>query len=202
MLTIQVCEPSVSADRGVLDDLFDARTLRRLERMVAGRLGSSLRARLDASDVVQEACLEALRRLGKPGGRRSLPSEAWMRCIVLGKLTDTLRRHLRTFARDARREVPLEEARRTGTVEERAATREADGPPALLLRGEVSSALAKALDALGSLDREVVVLRVLGGLPHAEVARAVRRTESAVRKRYGRALRKLREIAGRDGWAA
>jgi RNA polymerase sigma-70 factor (ECF subfamily) len=45
------------ADRGVLAELFD-RNRDRLRRMVELRLDARLRARLDASDVLQEAFLD------------------------------------------------------------------------------------------------------------------------------------------------
>src|SRR5262245_66265306 len=60
--TRDLLERAASGDREVFDELF-ARHRRYLRRMVELRLDPKLRARLDPSDIVQEAHLEAVRRV-------------------------------------------------------------------------------------------------------------------------------------------
>jgi len=53
--------------------------------------------------------------------------------------------------------------------------------------------IAEAIESLSEDYREVIVLRNLQGLSHAEVAVRLDRTESAVRMLWLRALKQLRE---------
>lgn len=52
------------------------------------------------------------------------------------------------------------------------------------------------LELISSLDekeQEIVTLKIVGGLTHREIAKAMGMTEHAVKKRYERAIQKLRE---------
>ena len=60
-------------------------------------------------------------------------------------------------------------------------------------RREQSALLAEALGRLDEDDREVLVLRHLEGLTFPEVARRLGRTEDSVKKRWPRALVRLRQ---------
>jgi RNA polymerase sigma-70 factor (ECF subfamily) len=64
-----------------------------------------------------------------------------------------------------------------------------DPANAVVARG----AVLDAIDALGVPQNEVIRLRVLGGLSHAEIAVLLNMTPAAVRKVYSRALVQLRE---------
>jgi RNA polymerase sigma-70 factor (ECF subfamily) len=61
-----------SGDTHAFDELF-ARHRAALHRAVAGRLGPLLRARMDPSDVIQEAQLDAMERLAEYVARRPMP---------------------------------------------------------------------------------------------------------------------------------
>jgi RNA polymerase sigma-70 factor (ECF subfamily) len=79
---------------------------KRLRRMVALRLDRRLAARIDRSDVVQGALVEAARRW--PGHLRDclLPSYPGLWRIAWELLIKLQRRHLYTRKRSARREQP------------------------------------------------------------------------------------------------
>src|SRR6516225_4151532 len=66
----------------------------RLKRMVAVRLDRRLLARLDPSDVVQEALAEAARRLPDYLRQRPLPFYPWLRQLALERLIDLHRHHV------------------------------------------------------------------------------------------------------------
>ena len=76
-----------------------------LRRMVARRLDARLQGRVDASDVVQNACLEAVRRLDEFPG--TMPLALWVRLITGQEIAAAHRRHLGAQARDVRRERGL-----------------------------------------------------------------------------------------------
>ncbi len=79
----------------------------RLHRMVAFRLDQRLQGRIDPSDVIQEAYLEASRHLADYLREPALPFFLWLRGIAGNKLRELHRHHLATQMRDAGREVSL-----------------------------------------------------------------------------------------------
>ena len=79
----------------------------RLRRMVAVRLDPRVRGRVDESDVVQEACLEASQRIEEYYKDKSVPFFVWLRFLTTQQLAAVHRRHLGTQLRKATREAPL-----------------------------------------------------------------------------------------------
>ena len=79
----------------------------RLRRMVALRLDQRLQGRIDPSDVIQEAFLEASVRLPEYLRQPSMSFFLWLRFLTGQKLVALHRHHLRTDMRDASREISL-----------------------------------------------------------------------------------------------
>ena len=77
----------------------------RLRRMVAFRLDQRLQGRVDPSDVLQDAYLEAWKDLGSYIRLPTMPFFLWLRGIAGNKLRELHRHHLGTRMRDPRREV-------------------------------------------------------------------------------------------------
>ena len=92
---------SARGDRQALTDLFQ-RHRDRLRRMVALRLDARLQGRVDASDVLQDAFLDAAARLDSYLQGSELPAFLWLRLVVGERLSIYHRRHLGTKMRDAR----------------------------------------------------------------------------------------------------
>src|SRR5438067_12822901 len=82
----------------------------RLRRMVALRLDRRLQGRVDPSDVIQEACLDAARRLPEYHKNPTMPFFLWLRFLTGQRLLDEHRKHLGAAARDAGRESRLSRA--------------------------------------------------------------------------------------------
>jgi RNA polymerase sigma-70 factor (ECF subfamily) len=78
-------------------------------QFVALRLDPKLRPRLDPSDVVQEAQMEAARRLTSYLEGPPLPFRLWLRQIAQDRLNNLHRRHLATARQAVGREQPLPE---------------------------------------------------------------------------------------------
>src|SRR5262245_22874684 len=70
--------------------------------------GRRLQARLDDSDLIQDALLEVHRHFARFDGSTVAEFTAWLRPIVLRAAGHTLRRHLETDQRDVRRERAAE----------------------------------------------------------------------------------------------
>src|SRR5689334_12329507 len=78
-----------------------------LRRLVAIRLDTRLRNRLDPSDVVQDTQMEAFRRLPDYLRRRPMPFRLWLRKTAQERLLMLSRRHLGAARRAVGREVRL-----------------------------------------------------------------------------------------------
>ncbi len=76
----------------------------RLKRMVAVRLDRRLAARVDPSDVVQEALADAAGKLSDYLRERPIPFFPWLRQIAWERLVKLHRRHLHAEMRSVRRE--------------------------------------------------------------------------------------------------
>jgi RNA polymerase sigma-70 factor (ECF subfamily) len=69
-----------------------------------------------------------------------------------------------------------------------------DDPDRNLDRNLTSDLLLQALAKLSDLQRDVIVLRFVNGLPIAKVAQALHKSEDAIKALQRRALGTLREI--------
>jgi RNA polymerase sigma-70 factor (ECF subfamily) len=169
----------------------------RLRRMVALRLDQRLRGRIDPSDVLQEAFLQAATSLPKYLEQPDQPVFLWLRWLTGMALQLMHRRHLGVQRRDASREVQLMD-RPWPEATSAALAAQLLGrdtrPSVAAIRAERQRRLQEALNAMDPLDREVLVLRHFEELTNAEVARELRLGESAASKRYIRALHRLKEI--------
>lgn len=80
----------------------------RLRNMVAVRIDPQLAPRIDPSDVVQEALMEASRKLPDYLRQRPLPFYPWLRQIAWERLVHLHHRHLKVQKRAIGREVRLD----------------------------------------------------------------------------------------------
>ena len=74
----------------------------RLRRMVALRLDRRLAARVDPSDIVQEALAEAHQYLADYLRQRPLPFYAWLRQFAWGRVAKSYEQHVRAQRRSVR----------------------------------------------------------------------------------------------------
>src|ERR1700692_2534559 len=131
----------------------------------------------DAEDVVQEACVRALKYLGALHGN---DARAWFLTIV---------RH--AFYDWSKRNRPAEIARDDGTAIEMAIDDAAIDPEQAALRGAESKLLANAVAELPLVYREVLILRELEELSYKEIARIADIPIGTVMSRLARARRLL-----------
>jgi RNA polymerase sigma-70 factor (ECF subfamily) len=178
-----------------LNEIF-ARHRDRLQRMVQMRLDWRLQGRIDASDVIQDASLEASRRLDDYLREPSMPLFLWLRFLVGERLMFLHRHHLGTKMRDARREVSLF---REALPEASSAALAAQllgqhtSPSEAAVRAEQLLRVQEAVNRLDALDREIISLRHFEQLSRAEAAQVLGIEEAAAAKRYVRALKRLKD---------
>jgi len=177
----------------------------RLCRLVAFRLDQRLQGRIDPSDVIQDAYLDAWRDLKAYVERPELPLFLWLRGIAGNKLREIHRHHLGTQMRDPRREVSIYDGAFPETSTAALAAQlvgnftHASEEAAKL---EMTVRLKDALNTMEPLDREVLALRHFEQLSPAETAQVLGINEKAAGMRYVRALRRLKELLSSlsDGW--
>ena len=157
------------------------------------RLAPQLQGKLDASDVVQQTLLEALKARGQFRGRTDAEYAAWLRQILARNLSNALRDFGRA-RRDVSRERSLEAA-----IDQSSARLEAwlaaeqSSPSQRADKNEQVLRLAEALAAVPADQRTVLELRHLQGWSLAEIASHTRRSPAAVAGLLHRGLKNLRE---------
>jgi RNA polymerase sigma-70 factor (ECF subfamily) len=168
----------------------------RLRRMVSLRLDSRVTARVDASDVVQEALFDAAQKLVDYERDRPIPFYPWLHRLAADKLALAHRHHLRA----ARRSVAREEADTYVWVQ--GASRllvdwlvASDATPGgAFLRAERQQEVLAALEQLSPADREVLVMRYLEDLAFPAIAAVLGIGESAAKMRHLRAIERIRSV--------
>jgi RNA polymerase sigma-70 factor (ECF subfamily) len=158
-----------------------------LARVQIGRL---LQGKVGTSDAVQEAFLGAHHNFHQFAGADERAFLAWLRQVLASVLANLVRHYAGTQARDVRLEqglsADLDRSSAALAALDNSPDRQAD-------RREQSALLAEALQRLDEDDREVLVLRHLEGLSFPEVAERMGRTVDSVKKRWPRALMRLRK---------
>ncbi|MBQ8288639.1 MAG: sigma-70 family RNA polymerase sigma factor [Clostridia bacterium] len=126
----------------------------------------------DADDVYQEVMLTILQSADQytPGTN----AKAWILKIARSRATDLLRRQ--------RQHLPLEEVEYLLLQD--------DG----ITEAVESMSVSDAMKTLSSDDRLILSLKLHSGLKLREIAEVMSMTDSAVEKRYERAIEKLRKI--------
>jgi RNA polymerase sigma-70 factor, ECF subfamily len=183
-------------DRRALTDLF-VHHRDRLRRMVELRLDARLRGRVDASDVLQDAFLDAAAQLDGYLRGPEMPALLWLRLLVGERMAIYHRKHLGTKMRNAGQEVSLDRGRSPQASSAALASMllgRLTSPSAAAVRAEQVLQVQEALNALDPLDREVVALRDFEELSRAQVAQVLGISEGAGAKRYIRALKRLKAV--------
>jgi RNA polymerase sigma-70 factor (ECF subfamily) len=164
--------------------------LRLLARL---QIDTRFQGKFSESDVVQQTLLEACRDLPQFRGQTEAELLAWLRQILAHVLAHEVRRYAGTQQRDLDREVSLEdELARSSQRLAQVLGGDDSSPSAKAVAHEHEVLLADVLARLPEDHREVIVLRILEGLPHEEVARRMGRSTGAVRMLWVRALARLR----------
>lgn len=157
------------------------------ERAMAGRLA----ARVDASDVVQQTFLSAVRRFEEFSGDNVDALAAWLRIIHERNLIDTVRKHLEAEQRAVGREVSQSSSPPVSAAE-------LTSPSQRMMNGENAVHLARALATLPEDQATAVRLRHLDGWSLEQIAGQMERTKRSVANLLHRGLANLRERLPND----
>jgi RNA polymerase sigma-70 factor (ECF subfamily) len=198
--TDHLLRKAAAGDAAAIEQLL-GRHRSRLRRMIALRLDDRLSARVDASDVVQEALVDASRKLAEYARDRPLPFYPWLHRLAAERLAAVHRRHRRSKARSVAREAADAFARPDSSIQLMIDSLVAkDTTPALaLLREERRRRVHAALQELAPTDREILMMHYLEELSFPEIAAILDIGGGAAKMRHLRALRRIRSLMESDG---
>ena len=182
-------------DRQALEVLL-ARFRPDLRAFIEVRLDARLAARVDPSDVVQEAQLEVVRRMDDFLKRRPMPFHLWVRKTAYERLLD-LRRHHRRARRSVECEAILPD--RSSLLLACPLLASGPSPSQHLQARELAERIARAVDRLSPADHEILLMRHGEALPFEEIACLLEIDPAATRKRFGRALLRLQKALSEQG---
>jgi RNA polymerase sigma-70 factor (ECF subfamily) len=139
----------------------------------------------DAADIVQEACLRAMRSAGTFRG--GVDGRAWLLAIVRNASFDALRKNNARVMEELRENVliPVDE----GTFD----------PQEILLRAANVQRVREAIQSLPPGIREVIVLREMEGYSYKEIAGIVQVPIGTIMSRLARGRRRLAELLCDEG---
>ena len=163
-----------------------------LNLLARANLHPPVRARLDASDLVQETLLEAHRDQGAFRGRNGLQQAAWLRRILANNLAGALR-DLHRARRDPGRERSLDAAIEESRVRLQSWLAAAGPTPSQIVeKHERLLRVAGSLEELSADQQEAVLLRYFQGCTLAEISERMNRSPASVAGLLHRGLRQLR----------
>ena len=163
------------------------------------QLGRDLQGKVDPSDLVQEAFLEAHRDFGHFQGRTEAELLAWLRRLLATSQADQVRRYRRTRRRDLRLERQLAAGLdQSSQALERGLVAPGSSPSGHAGRREDARRLAEALERLPADYRDVLLLRHFQGLTFPAIARRLGKTLDGVKNVWLRGLARLRRLMGEE----
>lgn len=151
-----------------------------------------MRAKVDASDLVQQTLLEAHRCFQDFQGGTEGEWLGWLRQILAHNTQDFVRK-FRAGKRDAKREVRLQQKDPHASDAMIELSAQLPTPSQIMIHHEREFELANAIAQLPEDYQEVIQLRNLQRLSFDEVAERMGRTRGAVQMLWMRALKKLQE---------
>jgi RNA polymerase sigma-70 factor (ECF subfamily) len=151
--------------------------------LIRGARSIHLQTRLDDSDLVQTALLEAVRGFSHFRGQSPAEFTAWLRQITLRTMTHSLREHAGSACRDVHREQGL-------AIEPIDAS---PTPAEALAQADLAARMASALARLPDDMQSVLLGRHAEDVSYAILAERLGKSEGAVRVLYTRAIRRLRQ---------
>lgn len=154
-----------------------------------------MRAKVDASDLVQQTMLDAHRDFDRFQGQTDQEWLAWLRQILNHNACDAVRHYGTAGKRAAKREIPLQGINRSDSaavgIDPPA---DDESPSQMAMHHESELLLAEAMERLPEDYREVIVLRNIQRLPFDAVAEHLGRTRPAAQMLWMRAMQKLKSL--------
>ena len=172
----QIIKRAQSGESAAFGELYEAYFVR-IFRYLAFKVGR----REDAEDLAQAVFIKALESIGTYQSRE-VPFSSWLFRIAHNQMVDLFRRRNRRPEISLNEEIPL-------------ADDCADPHEELEIKLQNEALLAE-VKKLSAAQREVIALRFAAEMPIAEVARAMNRSEGAIKALQHSAVASLRRRLG------
>jgi RNA polymerase sigma-70 factor, ECF subfamily len=172
-----------------LGELLEAHR-RYLLAVASSELDSTLQAKADAADLVQESLLEALHDFAHFCDYRPEQLRAWLRQILRNNLANFRRHYRATAMRDVGREVPLPAADMSAQPGEHLPT-QIRTPSSHASRREEKEQLFRVIAQLPGHYRDVIVWRIHETQTFAEIGHRLGRSPDAAKQLWLRAVQRL-----------
>ncbi len=183
----------------------------RLKRMLRLRLPLAMAARVDTSDVLQEALVQVTRRLpnylearAESSEQRNLPLFLWVRYLTGQELMRQQRLHMGASPRAVGRELGQALGGVPYASSENIAAALVDSgisPSNAASEQEAREILAESMEALDGEDRDILMMRHFEHLPNRSIAQLLGMSEGGASLKHLRALKKLRHALQEKGLA-
>lgn len=149
-------------------------------------LDDAWRAKMGASDIVQETMLKAQQHLPQFHGEEEVEFKAWLAKILTNDIRKT-RRHFQTRKRNTQKEINIQDqsAVARGLVDRHLT------PGTDAAKQEKQRALQAAMSSLSSEQRQAIEMRSLKGMSFEEIGEALGKSNEAARKFWARSVETL-----------
>ncbi len=174
---IQTFEELCQLYRGIMRDAVDA------------RMDVKLRQRIDASDIVQDALMEAFMRLEEFVRRQPMPMPKWLVETAIQQLRTAIRTHVRTAKRTVNKQLSFDDSNIYPFAQQM--TGDSERPEEIAEMDERLTQIADAVKSLDEADREILLFRYFNGLSNVQVASILGVSETVASKRHFRAIQRL-----------
>ena len=171
----------------------------RLIKIVRFRLDPRLARRVSELDVLQDTYLRAAKRIDHfANADPPFSAFVWFRLLVNQQLSEIYRKHFGAEMRDARKEHSIEgeNAGRQTTSQSLLhflLATNSKTPSQIISHHEQLDRVEATLHQMSELDQEMIALRHFEELSNSEAAEVLRINAATARKRYVRAIHRLRE---------
>ncbi len=185
-----------AGDKNSLAELFSIYR-NQLRSMIDLRLDPRLNGRVSGSDILQEAYLDAEKRIQHFAEKPDMPFYLWLRLLAAQRLVDVHRQHLGAAMRDVQREVTIDGYNVPNASSYSLAAHlsaNVDSPSQAAMKNESRHLIEQALQSMDPIDREILALRHFEELSNDEVAKMLNLKKAAASNRYVRALERLKAI--------
>ncbi|HGY90159.1 MAG TPA: sigma-70 family RNA polymerase sigma factor [Planctomycetes bacterium] len=168
----------------------------RLAVFIHYRMTPALRRRWPVEDVIQVTFLKAWKRIDSFHDGANDGPYRWLVTIAYNVLCEVKRSE--SVRRIEKRSTELKGAEdsTSGGVSALALAESAERASRMAMHNEETTRVLECLESLVEGDRDVIVLRVFEDLTFGEVGARLEITESAARKRFHRAMERLKSLHG------
>lgn len=190
----ELIQAAKHGDREAIGELLAAYRLY-LATITEAEMDGALKARVDSSDIVQQTCLSAIRRIGDFDGVEQGQFVAWLKQMHLRNIQDAIRHNKGAGKRAMSKEQQL---RDSSSAPLEPPDQLGDTPSQHAMRREANEELRDALERLPEDQREVVRLRCFEGWEFQRIAEHLGKSHDSVASLLKRGLRNLRKHYNRD----